>query len=251
MRRRPMLMLATLGPDRVERFGLLRRILDPVDRLLAAEIRRRRADPGDGDDILSLLLAARDADGRPVDEQTLRDEIITLLMAGHETTATSIAWAFERLVRDLDRLERLAGDTDRTYADAVVKETLRLRPPIPVVVRRLQRPLRIRGQWLPGGALVAPSAHLVHRRAEIYPDPHRFIPERFLGQRPGTYSWIPFGGGVRRCLGAGFAMLEMRVVLAAVLRTVALEPVGESEPAVRRAVTLVPARGAEVIARAR
>ena len=256
MRRKPMLMLGTLGPGRVEALGLLDRVLDPVDRLLRAEIRRRRKDPwlDQRHDILSMLVQARHRDGEPMQEDELRDELVTLLMAGHETTATSLAWAFERLVHAPDALSRLAEEVqsdDHAYADAVVKETLRLRPPVPVVVRRLTQPLEVAGHLLPAGVLVAPSAHLVHRRPELYPEPHRFVPERFLNHRPGTYGWIPFGGGTRRCLGAGFAALEMRVVITEVLRRVALAPDGGPEAPLRRAVTLVPAGGAKVVARRR
>ena len=194
-------------------------------------------------------------DGLPLSEDELRDEIVTLLVAGHETTATSLAWAFERLARNPEPVARVASEAlagKSAYTDAVVTETLRLRPPIPVVVRRLRRPLTIGGHRLPAGVLVAPSAHLVHRRPDIYPQPHRFMPERFLGARPGTYSWIPFGGGIRRCVGAGFAMLEMRVVLAEVMRALSLEPCQRApERAVRRAITLVPASGVEVLVRAR
>jgi cytochrome P450 family 135 len=190
----------------------------------------------------------------------LRDELVTLLVAGHETTATALAWTAERLVRTpggWEALQQGGGD----YAEAAAKEALRLRPVLPVVLRHLQAPMTIAGLDLPAGAVVAPSIYLVHRRPEIYPDPARFRPERFL-TRPaspagtgggddtqgGTYSWIPFGGGVRRCLGAAFALMELRIVLAELGRALdaaAVDPTAERTR--RRAITLVPARGAEVV----
>jgi cytochrome P450 family 135 len=174
----------------------------------------------------------------------LRDELLTLLVAGHETTATSLAWAVERLVRRSGAMERVADDAE--YADAVVKEILRLRPVVAIVLRRLREPLEIAGRELPAGATVAPCILLVHRREDVYPDPEAFRPERFLERAPGTYTWIPFGGGVRRCLGAAFAQVEMQVVLQTLARSVRLEPVGDAEGVRRRGVTLVPARGGEV-----
>jgi len=224
-----------------------------ADGLLYEEIRSRRADPhGDeGDDIFSLLLAARDEDGRPLSDSELRDELMTLLVAGHETTATALAWALERVTRSpavLDRLlaERRAGDDE--YLDAVIKETLRLRPVVPAVVRRLQAPMTF-GPWeLPAGVHIAPSIYLMHRRPDIYPRPLDFRPERFLADPPGTYEWIPFGGGVRRCLGASFALFEMKVVLGKVLDTVRLRqtPRRTAESVTRRAITFAPSRGGRI-----
>ncbi len=226
-----------------------------ADELLFAEIRARRADPhgADGDDIFSLLLAARDPDGDPLSDSELRDELMTLLVAGHETTATALAWALERLVRSPRVLERLVAeerDGDHTYLDAVIKETLRLRPVVPAVVRQLQQPMELGGWKLPAGVHVAPSIYLLHRRADLYPDPLEFRPERFLGEPPGTYEWIPFGGGVRRCLGASFALLEMRIVLREVLAAVALRrtPGRAGEGVTRRAITFAPTRGGRVVA---
>ena len=177
---------------------------------------------------------------------------MTLLVAGHETTATALAWALERLVRHPDKLARLAEEAaggDDAYADAVAKETLRLRPVIPMVVRQLKEPMEIGGRLLPAGVAVAPSIHLMHRRPDVYPDPAAFRPERFLEQPPGTYTWIPFGGGVRRCLGAAFALLEMRVVLATIvtrLRVSAADSAPE-RPTRRTPITLAPAHGATVV----
>jgi cytochrome P450 len=174
----------------------------------------------------------------------LRDELMTLLTAGHETTATSLAWAVERLVRQPGGLERLAGDP--AYVDAVVKETLRLRPVIALVLRKLLEPLEVGGHELPAGTTVAPVILLVHRREDVYPEPEAFRPERFLDRAPGTYSWIPFGGGVRRCLGAAFAQVEMQTVLQTLAESVALEAVGGAEAVRRRGITLAPARGGQV-----
>jgi cytochrome P450 family 135 len=242
-----LLIIALVGPDHpFVRRVLARRYLEPVDRELYALIATRRAAPdlAERDDILSTLLLARDEEGEPMTDVELRDELLTVLLAGHETTATSLAWAVERLVRHPGGLERLAHDGD--YADAVVKEILRLRPVVAIVLRRLREPLEIAGRELPAGATVAPCILLVHRREDIYPDPEAFRPERFLERAPGTYSWIPFGGGVRRCLGAAFAQVEMQVVLQTLARSVRLEAVGGSEGVRRRGVTLVPARGGEV-----
>jgi cytochrome P450 len=245
-----MFLLAALGPKRVGEMSLFRRALEPVDRELFDLIRARRGDPSleERDDILSLLLLARhEADGSPMSDQELRDELITLLVAGHETTATSLSWALERLVRHPDKLERLRDGEDE-YIDAVAKEALRLRPVIPIVVRRLTQPFEVGGYELPAGVTVAPCIYLVHRRADVYPDPHAFRPERFLEQPAGTYTWIPFGGGVRRCIGGSFAVFEMKTVLAAIASRVWLTPAdATSERVVRRAITLTPNRGAEVI----
>ena len=224
-----------------------------ADELLYEEIRIRRSRPGsaEGDDIFSLLLGARDEDGAPLSDAELRDELMTLLVAGHETTATALAWALERLVRSPAVLDRLlaaerAGDDD--YLDAVIKETLRMRPVVPAVVRRLQHPASFGGWELPAGVHIAPSIYLLHRRPDLYPDPSVFRPERFLEDPPGTYEWIPFGGGIRRCLGASFALFEMRIVLREVLKAVALRrtPGRGGERVTRRAITFAPSRGARI-----
>ncbi|HEU4656147.1 MAG TPA: cytochrome P450 [Capillimicrobium sp.] len=244
--------MAALGPDRYGARRSFRRRIEPVDELVFAEIRARReaTDLAGRDDILSLLLQARHEDGSPMSDQELRDELMTLLLAGHETTATSLAWAIERLLRHPGGMERLR-DGDEEYLDAVVKETLRLRPVLPIVVRRLQAPMEIAGWELPAGVTVAPCIHLVHRREDVYPEPHRFRPERFLEQPAGTYTWLPFGGGVRRCLGASFALFEMKAVLRVIARSVTLRAAApQSEPVRRRGITLTPGRRAEVIASA-
>lgn len=250
---RMILFPALMGPDRLARFGPFKRLLEPVDRLIYEEIAERRgaSDLDQREDILSLMLAARHEDGSRMSDVELRDELMTLLVAGHETTATALAWAVERLIRHPDKLGRLtaevnAGQTE--YLEAVVTETLRLRPVISLVARRLTEPMQI-GQWrLPAGIVVTPSIYLVHRRPDVYRDPESFRPERFLAAKPGTYTWIPFGGGVRRCLGAAFAQLEMHVVLGELVKRRRLAPARrEPEPVFRRAITETPRRDAEVV----
>ena len=243
---RRMVLIAALGPNSPRIVALFRRELAALDAELHRLIAERRAarDLEARDDVLSTLLLARDEDGHGLSDAELRDELMTLLVAGHETTANSLAWAFERLARTPGGLERVAGDV--AYAEAAVRETLRLRPVIAVVARRLTAATEIGGRTLPEGAVVTPCILLVHRRADVYPEPDAFRPERFLERPPGTYTWIPFGGGVRRCIGATFAQMEMQVVLRRIAERVALEPVGDPEPVRRRAIALVPARGGEV-----
>jgi cytochrome P450 len=243
-----------LGPERIAEWGPFRRLIAEVDRLvyeLIAE-RRRAPDLQDRDDILSLLLQARrEGDGSPMSDRELRDELLTLLVAGHETTANALAWAVERLVRHPDKLERLAEEVcagETAYLDAVVTETLRLRPVISIVARRLREPVEIGGWLIPAGATVTPSIYLVHRRPDVYPEPEAFRPERFLADPPGTYTWIPFGGGVRRCLGAAFAQFEMGVVLGELVKLTTPRPARpEPEPVLRRSITETPQRDAEVV----
>jgi cytochrome P450 len=235
-----LMFVVLAGPQWSER--AFRGMRAPVDALLREEIARRRTAPdlAEREDIFSMLLASG------LDDDTLRNELLTLLVAGHETTATALAWALERLARHPEAWAELrAGDED--YLDAVVKETLRLRPVVPAVLRLLKAPISIAGYDLPAGVAVQPNILLMHTREDIYPDPFAFRPERFLSQPAGTYTWIPFGGGVRRCLGASFAIFEMKAVLRAVAQAVeTLEPVGASERPSRRAVTLVPGKDATV-----
>jgi cytochrome P450 len=245
-------VLVMLGAERAARIPAFRRVIEQVDRAIHEEITARRAaDLAGRDDILSLLLQAGDDAGRPLTDLELRDELVTLLVAGHETTATALSWAVERGLRTPGVMERLRDDLaagDTAYLLAVCHETLRLRPVLPVVLRRLTEPMRIAGHDLPAGVKVAPCISLVHRRADLYPDPHAFRPERFLGVKPGTYTWIPFGGGVRRCLGAAFALFEMQAVLAAVATRATLRPAAPpSERTARRSITFAPARGAAVV----
>jgi cytochrome P450 len=241
-----MLALAIMGPERAARSPILRRALKPVDDLIYATIAERRAQGGleQRDDVLSLLMQATHDDGSPMSDKELRDELMTLLVAGHETTATSLCWAVERLLRHPGAVEQLDDDD---YLDAVVKETLRLRPVIPLCARKLTEPMTIGGEDLPAGVTVAPCIYLVHRREDVYPEPRAFRPERFLEQPAGTYTWIPFGGGVRRCLGASFAMQEMKIVLRAIFERRLRPSRPAAERVTRRAITLVPEHGAEVV----
>ena len=249
--------MVVLGPERLKRFPPFRRKVERVDRLLLEEIasRRQAEDLAERDDILSLLLQATHEDGRPMSDRELRDELMTLLVAGHETTATALSWAIELLARHPAELERLEADVagaDGAYLDAVIKETLRLRPVVALVLRKLVEPMEIGGRLLPAGVSVAPSIYLVHRNPDVYPEPARFRPERFLEQPAGTYTWIPFGGGVRRCLGGAFAEFEMSVVLRELVTRRSLRPAGDTpEHSVRSTITNVPSRGAEVIAASR
>lgn len=223
-----------------------------VDAALYEQIARRRADPdlAERTDVLSLLLQARDEEtGEPLGDHELRDELLTLLVAGHETTATALAWAFERILRTPAVHERLRSDLDDdAYLDAVVKETLRSRPVLDFAMRRLTRPYELAGYELPAGTTIGSSILLVHERADLYPQPHEFRPERFLDGRADTYAWIPFGGGIRRCIGAAFAGYEMRVVLRTVLSRCELRaPDQRPERRRRRAITFVPGRGSRVV----
>jgi cytochrome P450 len=228
-----------------------RKALAAVDELIYAEIRDRRTtqDTDERDDVLSLLLAARHDDGSPMSDVELRDELLTLLTAGHETTATGLSWAFERLLRTPNVMERALGSLDDDdYLDAVVKETLRVRPVVVDVARKLTREIEVAGWRLPAGTLVLPAIAAIHMRPDLYPEPHEFRPERFLDHGAQSYAWIPFGGGVRRCIGASFAQVEMRVVMREVLRRVRLRaPSTAPERAKIRHVTVVPARGCRVV----
>jgi cytochrome P450 family 135 len=242
------------GVRRLGPFRRVRRTIVETDEILRAEIARRRGDPGlaEREDILSLLVAARDEDGEGMSDGELRDELITLLMAGHETTATALAWAFDLLFRHPEAMERLRAEVDgdeHRYLDAVAEETLRVRPVVPFVGRELRVPMELRGYELPAGTVVMPSIYLTHTRADLFPEPYAFRPERFLEEQPDTYSWIPFRGGTRRCIGAAFAELEMRVVLRTVLREIELRgATAAAEEIVRRNVTLSPRRGTPAVA---
>ncbi len=242
-----------IGPDRVRNVPAFRRRVDRVDDLIRREIAERRTaeDVAERDDVLSMLVGARHEDGSPMSDAEIRDELLTLLVAGHETTATALAWAMERLARHPEKLERLRAESlagEDAYLTATIQETLRLRPVIVLVIRRLTEPVEIGGYELPAGASVTPCIHLVHRNPEIYPEPERFLPERFLDNPPGTYTWIPFGGGVRRCLGASFAQFEMAVVLRELVGRREVRPARpEPERVFRRAITETPRHDAEVI----
>jgi cytochrome P450 len=231
----------------------LRRINEEVEEVLGAEIAERRADENldERDDILSMLVAARFEDGEPMSDGEIRDQLITLLLAGHETTATALAWTFDLLLRNpgpLERLRRELGGEGGEYLRAVIAESLRLRPVVPLAGRRLRSELRADGLTLPAGTDVTPAIWLTHTREDIYPQPFEFRPERFLDEPPDTYSWVPFGGGMRRCLGAAFAEFEMRVVLREVLGRCELRAARSApERIARRNVTFSPRRGTPVV----
>jgi cytochrome P450 len=221
-----------------------------VDDMIYEEIAHRRARPTGGNDVLSVMLDARDEDGRAMTDRELRDELVTLLLAGHETTATALAWTFERLLANASALDRLraelaAGRDD--YLDAVIKESLRVRPIVPLIARSVRKPYELAGYTIPAGVRISPSIYLTQRRADIYPDPERFQPERWLGVKPDPYAWLPFGGGIRRCLGMAFALFEMRVVLQAIVPRARLRLADGEARIVRRAITLAPSHGLRVI----
>jgi cytochrome P450 len=228
----------------------LRRRVDA--HLREAIARRRRDDTARGTDVLSMLVEARDEDGAPMRDEQIVDEMLTLLVAGHETTATSLSWTLWRLLSEPAVLERARDEAiaanGSDYLDATIKETLRLNPIIPDVGRRLTRPMRIGGWDLPAGAAVAPCIYLTHRRPDVWPDPERFEPERFLGARPKPYEFFPFGGGVRRCLGMALALVEMRIVLSRLLVQVDVQLAPGYRPRLtRRSITFAPSRGMPVV----
>ncbi|MCW3017102.1 MAG: cytochrome, partial [Solirubrobacterales bacterium] len=259
---KPQNMLPVLQRDLGPRspWGRFVRIRARALGLISEEITRRRtAADGDHGDVLGMLLGATEEDGTPMPDLDIRDELMTLLVAGHETTASPLAWTCERLVRTPDVLARVqvAVDTgDDKYLVATIQEALRCRPVLMFAQpRHVSRPITVGGfDYQPGCALTA-NVHLVHHDPKIYPDPHAFRPERFLDEGPGTFTWLPFGGGRRRCLGQAFAMLEMRVVLSALLAStdlaVAPDAAGADERRLRRHITVSPARGARVVLQAR
>jgi cytochrome P450 len=237
-------------------YARLRRVLDELDELFFAAIADRRREGGDGCvDALSLLVGATDQEGGPLPDREIRDELLTMIMAGYETTTSALAWSIERLLRSPAALEPLLEelrDGGDTYLDAVVRESLRIRPVVPVVARRIRADVELGGYSIPAGSVLMASIYLLHRDPLLYEDPEEFRPERFLeGEHEGGL-WIPFGGGVRRCLGANFAQLEMRVVLATILGMVRLRaPDPEPEGVARRRFTFAPARGACVVVEAK
>jgi cytochrome P450 family 135 len=246
-------LLATFGSRWLTRSGGFRDAIAPVEMALLQEVRRRRAAPGQPQDegILSLLEQAYDENGSPMTDQELRDELITLLSDG--PTATSLSWVFERLLRHPEKLARLreevlAGEGD-DYTDAVVKEILRLCPAVPLVMRGLVEPMELGGYTIPAGTTVAPAIYLVHHREDIYPHPFSFMPERFLERQPDNYTWIPFGSGVRRCVAAAFAQLEMKLVMRTVLEEVELgaAPSSSGQRARRSSVAFAPGDQAPVL----
>lgn len=235
-------------------FRRFQALMERADRLIFDLIEERsRAQDHDRDDVLAMLLSARHEDGSPMSAQELRDELMTALVAGHETTASQLAWAFERLARTPQVAQRLTREIDQNEADdyltATVNEILRLRPVLPNAEPRLTKQrVKIGSYEYPPGVSLLASAWLVHHDPDIYPDPSSFRPERFLGVSPGTYTWIPFGGGRRRCLGASFALQEMKIVLRTALKHMDIEPAApQAEPTARRSITFSPKDGATVV----
>ncbi len=249
-------LLAGRGP-----LGRLGALMAQADALILELIDERRGEEAGGADVLALLLGAEHEDGSPMSPVELRDELMTALVAGHETTASQLAWAFMHLSREPAVCRRLAAELDAgeddAYLTATIHEVMRRRPVLPNAEPRLvKQPIEIGGVSYPPGIVLIVNAHLVHHDPDIYPDPYAFRPERFLeragGRAPSTYTWLPFGGGRRRCLGASFALLEMKVVLRAVLGRCELAPVGaKPEVARRRSITISPSRGAQVVLRHR
>jgi cytochrome P450 len=245
----------TLG--RAGPLAAFQRLRERVDTLMFELIDERRRDHAGRDDILSMLLEARHDDGSPMSADELRDELMTMLVAGHETTASSLAWALELLPRNPDALAHLrdeidGGDGDE-YLTATIQETQRHRPVLPTAAPRLvKQEIEVGGRtYQPGVALIAAS-YLIHHDPEVYPDPYSFRPQRFLDNPPGTYTWIPFGGGRRRCLGASFANVEMKIVLRELFSRCEVEAAGDGhEPARRRNITVRPGRGTKVVLRDR
>jgi cytochrome P450 family 135 len=231
-------------------WGRFQRRLATADALIYEEIARRRraTDLAERTDVLSLLLRARDEDGNPMTDVELRDELFTMLAAGHETTATGLAFAFDLIPRHPEVLARLRDDAgDEDYLDAVVTETLRIRPVLDAAERTLAVPRTVCGYDLPAGIRVYPAIACVHHREDLYPEPGRFRPDRFLEGKATSYTWLPFGGGIRRCIGAALAQAEMAEVIRAVVAAVDLEPLrAELDPVVIRGITMVPKHGTPV-----
>ena len=251
-----------LGPlTSWQRVGKLSREIDTV---LYEQIAQRKAAAQNGrTDIMAMLIEARDEDGRPMSDQELRDEMITMLLAGHETTATSLSWVVHRLLQNPAVLEKVRAERQRVigdgpiqaehvseleYLDATIKETARLNPIVPAVVRYLEQPTQIGAYEIPADCVAAPCIYLTHRRPELWPEPETFNPDRFVGKRVDPYTFFPFGGGVRHCLGAAFATYEMKIVLAQILSRVSLRPVpGHTVRVVRRSIMFAPSEGMPVI----
>ena len=261
--------LAANGLGRLLPWAPIVRAQRDTDRLVRQVIAQRRREGTAGrDDVLSMLLEARDENGAPMTDDELRDEMMTLLLAGHETTATTLAWALHHLLMNPEWLARVRAEVDEVVGvggrvgtehlerlvlvDAAVKETLRFTPIVPMVARRLSKPLTIAGRELPAGAVAAASIYLVHHRADLWPDPEKFDPNRFIGKKADPTHYFPFGGGTRRCLGMAFANYEMKVVLATILANVDISRApGPPSRLVRRGITLAPSDGMRLIAQRR
>jgi cytochrome P450 family 135 len=235
------------GPGDTDSAPAIRRAEDLVDKQIAR--RRRRSGPP-GNDVLSFLLDVTHENGSPLSAPEVRDELITLVLAGSETTAASLSWALQHLARSPEALALAAAeapDGGGHYSEAVIRETLRMRPAVPMSARLVERPFRLGERRVPEGTVLAVSALLIHHRPDLYPEPMAFLPDRFLEEQHGAYAWIPFGGGVRRCVGASFAMLEMRIVLSALLSRMVPRPAGAAPETMRaRGNILVPERGGRV-----
>ncbi|HWH20405.1 MAG TPA: cytochrome P450 [Solirubrobacterales bacterium] len=233
--------------------GSVRPRLDQVDEALFAEMadHRLRPDLEQRDDILSMLMTATFEDGTSMDDKELRDQLMTLLLAGHETTATALAWTFDLLLRHPVELGLLRGSLENgedAYLKATISESLRLRPVVPLAGRRLAEDLVTDDLELPAGTDVTAAIWLTHTDPKLYPDPFAFRPERFLEAAPETYGWIPFGGGVRRCLGAAFAEFEMRIALREILLRCELRKADpRPERTGRRNITFSPRAGTPVV----
>jgi cytochrome P450 len=246
----PTLLRRDVGPW--SPWGRAQRRLRAADALLFEEIERRRSEPAlaERSDVLSLLLRARDEDGEPMSDTELRDELLTMLLAGHETTATSLSFAFDLLPRHprvLARLREELSGGEQGYLDAVVTEVLRMRPVLDACERTLTRPRTIGGWDVPAGIRVYPAIAVVHHRDDLYENPHEFRPERFIEGGAESYSWLPFGGGIRRCIGAALAQAEMAEVIRAIVTRVEVKPIRrEPEPVVMRGITLVPRHGTQI-----
>lgn len=246
-------------------YGRFRAAVRAGDELFYADLRARRASGERGADILSLLLDARDEDGEPIGDDELRDELVTLLVAGHETTATALTWAMRWLLSQPSTFADLRAEVDTLgehptpegiakleLLDAAAREALRLVPVIPLVGRYLQRPIRLGGHDLPEGCVVCCSIYLAHRRPDVWDRPAEFDPTRFLGKKFSPAEFLPFGGGIRRCIGAAFALYEMKMVLARLVAGLDLRLAGRREVRmVRRAITITPSEGLTVTARPR
>jgi cytochrome P450 len=259
--------MASRGLGRYLPWAPIVRAQHDTDRLVREVIAERRRAPTGGDDILSMLLAARDEHGQAMTDDELRDEMLTLLLAGHETTATTLAWVLHHLLSHPAWLARVRAEVDEVVGvrglvatehlerlvlvDAAIKETLRLTPIIPLVARRVTKPTMIGGYELPVGAIACASIYLVHHRADLWPDPTRFDPGRFLGKKADPTHYFPFGGGTRRCLGMAFASYEMKIALAQILAHVDLAPASTKVRLVRRGITLAPSGGMPVVLTAR
>jgi cytochrome P450 len=239
-----------INAGRDEPVGINKLAMSRLDKPVYEVIAARRADPASAErnDILSLLLRTTTEDGELLSDRELRDELLTLVLAGHETTANQLAWTFERLVRTPEAWARLREEPDGPYLDATIYESQRSRPVIPIIGRRVTVPWRFGDHGVPATTPVLMSILLLHHREDLYPDPFAFRPERFLDTKPGTYTWIPYGGGIRRCLGAALAMAEMRIVLQTIARRCDLRPASPGpEHAKHRNVTMIPAGSARVV----